>query len=62
MFVLCPTLSFSLAPANWVAGPGLPVECEGGRKDIHHPSPSFLIKFISKWIAFFSNLFPVAFH
>ena len=43
-----PHFHFSLEPTNWVAGPGLPVKCYWGRKDIHHPSPYFLIKYISK--------------
>ena len=59
-----PHFHFSLAPTNWVAGPGLPVEFYRRSKDIHHPSPSFLIKFISKQYLFLqlvSCFLPLAF-
>lgn len=56
MFVLCPTLSFFTGSCKLGCWPGLPVEYKWGRKDIHHPSPSFLIKFISKSYCFFLQI------
>ena len=55
-----PQFHFALAPANFLAGSGLLVKCQRGRKYSQHLCPFFHIKSISKSCCFF--LQPVTWH